>query len=992
MRTIITTLLCVVSIALWGQQGTLRGTVRDASGYPLPGATIYITSTSGKGVISSSEGEFSITGLTVGDTVRVSYVGYITRDIVYRSQESIDIVLEEDTSSLNELVVVGYGTQEKKDLTGAITTVNLETLSSQPALTATASLQGKVAGLNIISSGAPGSSPQVRIRGTGTLLSGADPLYVVDGVLTSDIRNINTQDIRSVEVLKDASSAAIYGVRAANGVIIITTSRGESGDMKISYSNYMGFNTIQNRVRMASSALFMQYTNEALQYSNQMPLFDLSQPIEYDTHWIDEISRTGILQEQNISVSGGGKVARYFASASYYKNDGILQTNSYERMTVRLSNDYTISRSIDAGINIGLSTFRSGNAPYAAFTAAYKAAPTIPVKNADGSYAYFPQASVANPVALLEYRDDTSRGTRIQSSAYITIKPWIRGLSFKSEIAVDWFSENVTLYEPQYYVSSMQSRSVSLLSLSRYRYVNWVWNNYFNYEKEWRKNRMNVMIGMSSEQQTSSSLAASRQNVPPQENYWTLDMGDISTATNSSSHSKMNRTSYIARFFYSWDDRYLLTLTGRLDGSSRFPKDNRWAMFPSVGLAWRLSQEPFMRGSNTISDFKLRASWGMLGNDNIGSDAFLYTIATGLNYVQGSDQYIVPGATVTDVKDPDLHWEKTSEWDIGLDFGFFSQRLWGSIDYYIKKTSDALIYAPVDAVFGDPDGAYLTNKADIRNRGVEFTIGYKGQGRGTFTYDVSYNLTYNDNQITAIEGGLPIVSGALGNGQMTTRTQQGLPVGAFWVYETDGIFRTQEELDDWISAGKPVREGTRVGDLRYVDRKADGVLNDEDRYCPGAYVAPWSMGLNMSMECGSWDFAVELYGVFGNKIFNGNMAQRYGNENIQYSLRNRWRVGHTDTSIPRASNVVPLASDFYITDGKYLKVNTATVGFTLPESITSRIHIKRMRIYLSALNPLVLKAYTGYSAQLPAGTLNSGVDVDSYPQVSSYILGMNINF
>ena len=233
MRTIITTLLCVVSIALWGQQGTLRGTVRDASGYPLPGATIYITSTSGKGVISSSEGEFSITGLTVGDTVRVSYVGYITRDIVYRSQESIDIVLEEDTSSLNELVVVGYGTQEKKDLTGAITTVNLETLSSQPALTATASLQGKVAGLNIISSGAPGSSPQVRIRGTGTLLSGADPLYVVDGVLTSDIRNINTQDIRSVEVLKDASSAAIYGVRAANGVIIITTSRGESGDMRL---------------------------------------------------------------------------------------------------------------------------------------------------------------------------------------------------------------------------------------------------------------------------------------------------------------------------------------------------------------------------------------------------------------------------------------------------------------------------------------------------------------------------------------------------------------------------------------------------------------------------------------------------------------------------------------------------------------------------------------------------------------------------------------
>ncbi len=991
MRTIITTFLCVVSLTLCNAQSTLEGTVRDESGEPLVGATVYITSTPTRGVVSSPYGTFTITGVEMGDTLRVSYVGYFTRDVVYAGEKSIDVILETDTSSLDEIVVVGYGTQEKKDLTGAISTVNLETLSSTPALTATASLQGKVAGLNIISSGAPGSAPQVRIRGTGTLLSGADPLYVVDGVLTSDIRNINTQDILSVEVLKDASSAAIYGVRAANGVIIITTSRGQTGEMKISYSNYMGFNAIQNRVRMASSSLFMQYTNEALQYSGQSPIFDLSSPIEYDTHWIDEISRTGILQEQNISVSGGGKTARYFASASYYKNDGILQTSSYERMTIRLSNDYTISRSIDAGINIGLSTYRSGNAPYAAFTAAYKAAPTIPVKNPDGSYAYFPQSNVANPVALLEYRDDTSRGTRIQSSAYITIKPWIKGLSYKSEIAVDWFSENATLYEPEYYVSSMQSRSVSLLSLSRYKNISWVWNNYFTYEKEWRKNRMSVMIGMSSEQQTSSFLSASRQNVPPDDNYWTLDLGDISTATNSSSHSKMNRTSYMARLFYSWDDRYLITLTGRLDGSSRFPKGNRWAVFPSVGLAWRLSQEPFMRKSNVISDFKLRASWGMLGNDNIGSDAFLYTITSGLNYVQGSDQYIIPGATVTDVKDPDLNWEKTSEWDFGIDFGFFSQSLWGSIDYYIKKTSDALIYAPVDAVFGDPDGAYLTNKADIRNRGVEFTIGYKATSSRS-TYNVSYNLNYNDNQITAIKGGLPIVSGYLGNGQVTTRTQEGLSVGAFWVYETDGIFRTQEELDAWKAAGKPVREGTRVGDMRYVDRTGDGILNDDDRYSPGAYSTPWTMGLNLSIECGAWDFGIELYGVFGNKIFNGNMAQRFGNENIQYSLRNRWRDGYTDTSTPRASNVVPLASDFYITDGKYLKVNTATVGFTIPESATSRMHVKRMRIYISALNPLVLKAYTGYSPQLPAGTLNSGVDIDSYPQVASYILGMNINF
>ncbi|MDD4820140.1 MAG: SusC/RagA family TonB-linked outer membrane protein, partial [Flavobacteriales bacterium] len=871
-------------------------------------------------------------------------------------------------------------------------TVSNDVLASQPSMIATQAIQGKVAGVQIVNTGAPGSGPQVRIRGTGTLLGGADPLYVVDGVLTTDIRNINNSDIKSVEVLKDASSAAIYGVRGANGVIIITTYRGEEGKPKVSYNMYMGFNAVQNKVKMADSYLFEQYTNEALDYEGQEPLFDLSKPIEYNTEWLDVITRKGQLQEQNVSVSGGNDIAKYYGSASFYKNNGILSTNAYERLTVRLSNDITLSKHFEMGMNIGLSTFRSANAPYSAFTAAYRAAPNLPAQYDDGTYSYFQQGNVGNPLAIINYTNDTGRGTRIQGNAYIVVKPWIKGLSFRSQISVDWSANNGVNYAPQYTVSSQQKNEVSTLSLSKDKYATWIWDNIFTYDSTWAKNRMTVTLGMTAEEQSSTSLWGSRQNVPPQENYWTLSLGDISTAQNSSGKALMKRASYLARVFYSWDDRYLITATARVDGSSRFPSSNRWAFFPSVGVAWRMTQEPFFKDSRIISNMKLRASWGVLGNDAITSDAFLYTINSGLSYVLGKDQYVVPGGTVTDVKDPDLKWEKTSEFDVGVDFGFFSDRLWGSVDVYMKKTQDALIYAPVDAVFGDPDGAYLTNKADITNSGYELTIGWNDQTGKNWKYNISYNMTYNRNKITAISDGLPIISGALGNGQSVTRTQIDQPVGAFWVYQTDGIFHTQAELDQWIADGNPVVSGTKVGDLKYIDRSGNGTLGDEDKYCPGAYSAPWVMGLNVAVNYRQWDFAVELYSVMGNKIYNGNMALRFGNENIQESLKDRWTIDNTQTNTPRASNTVPLASDYYVHSGSFLKLNTVTAGYTLPKKITEKMKMSRWRFYVSALNPLVLKKYNGYSAELPSGTLNSGVDLDAYPQMASYLFGMNINY
>lgn len=991
MKLLISAALAFAALTAYGQQLTLKGDVKDASGLPLPGASVYVVGAQGKGAATDGQGVFTLSGLTPGATVRVSYTGFKTQDFEFRGQPHVNIVLEEDLGMMDEVVIIGYGTQVKKDLTGALSTVGQKELATQPAMTATQSLQGKVAGLQVVSSGAPGSSPLVRIRGTGTLLGGADPLYVVDGVLTTDIRNLNNSDIKSVEVLKDASSAAIYGVRAANGVILITTYRGAQGRARVSYNNYIGFNTVQKKVKMAGTALFAAYTNEALDYEGQPPLFDMNDLPPYDTQWIDAITRRGQLQEQNVSISGGTENATYYGSASYYNNGGILKSNAYERLTVRLANDYTISKMFEAGLNIGLSTFRSNNAPFSAFTAAYRAAPVLPPQYDDGSYSYFSDGNVANPLALIDYTHDKSRGTRIQGNAYIVVKP-VKGLSFRSQMSVDWSANNGQIYVPEYFVSSQQKNDVSKLTLSRDKYTTWIWDNIITYDYSKGRSKLTVTLGMTAEEQTSTFLSASRQNVPPDENYWTLDLGDIATSENASNKTKMHRASYLGRVFYGWDSKYLITVTGRFDGSSRFPSNNRWAFFPSAGLAWRLSGEKFLSDSRAVSNLKLRASWGQLGNDAVTDDAFVYTITSGLSYVLGQDQFVVPGGTVTDVKDPDLKWEKTTEWDFGLDYGFFADRLYGSFDYYIKKTKDALIMAPVDAVFGDPDGAYLTNKADIKNTGFEFIVTWSDNVAKNWKYDISLNATYNKNSITNVRDGIPIVSGFLGNGQLTTRTQIGKPVGAFWVYQTDGIFRTQQELDDWIAAGKPVLEGTKVGDLKYVDRSGNGTLGDEDKYCPGAYSAPWMFGLNAGIEYKGFDFRVDISAVTGNKIYNGNMALRLGNENIQSSLSGRWTKDRTDTDIPRASNTVPVSSDFYIQSGRYLKLNTVTIGYSLPEKALEKMKLSRMRFYVSALNPLVFKKYSGYSAELPSGTLNSGVDLNSYPQTSSYIFGMNVNF
>ncbi|TAJ14439.1 TonB-dependent receptor [Marinilabiliaceae bacterium JC017] len=968
----------------------IRGTVVDAeSNEPIPGVNVSVKGTT-TGTITDIDGNYILSAPS--DAILMfSFIGMTTQEVAVAGRQQIDISLRSDTKSIDEVVVVGYGTATKKDITGSVVGVKGDELAKQSQLSATQALQGKVAGLRVVDSGAPGEKPLVRVRGTGTILGGADPLYVVDGIITHDIRNINNADILSIDLLKDASSAAIYGVRGANGVIIITTKAGSKGKTKVSYDGYVGVNVQAKDVDMANSRLFKEYANEALVYDGKEPVYDESVN-DPTTNWMDEITRVGMKQDHNISINGGGDAATYYFSAGYYKDEGILDKNNYERFTVRTNNTYQISSFLEVGNNIGISRYDADNVNKENFTNAYRQAPHIPVFNEDGTYGYSPNNNVANPRAAIDYSNDRSWGARVQGSAYADLSLG-EHLSFRTSFGLDWENNKGRVYTPTYWVSPSQKVENSSLRRTTNEATRWVWDNILQYENKFDLHAIKVMAGTTAEEYHFDDLGAERLNVPASDNYWYLNLGDVATAKNNGTGRKETRKSFIGRVNYAYADKYLFTGTIRRDGSSKFPKGNRNVVFPAFGLGWRMSEEAFMQGISWLDNLKLRASWGQMGNDAISPNAFIYTISPGLDYVLASTQELVTGATIQDVKDPDLQWEVTTESNLGLEFNLLHNKLSGEFDYYHKKTTDALIEAPIDAIYGDPDGKFLTNKADILNKGFEVVLNWDDKLGADMSYHIGATISRNSNKIDNVRDGIPIVSGDLQNGQVVTRTEVGQPIGAFWIYETDGIFNTQEELDAYVNAeGNPIQPDARPGDLKIVDNNGDGKIDDDDRAYCGSYNPKLMLGLNLGFTYKNLDFSLDGYGNFGNKIYNGKKAQVWGGENIEASLAGRWTPENTSSNTPRASNNVPVASDYYLEDGNYFRINNITVGYTLPQQWLETIRIERCRVYFSARNAITWMSYSGYTPELPNGSLDSGIELGAYPQTASYFIGLNVNF
>jgi TonB-dependent starch-binding outer membrane protein SusC len=980
IKTSLLTLFFFINLRSATAQTIVQGLVSDSKGTPLQGVTVAVK---GKNMATqtSAEGKFRIS--VPEDAVLVfSSIGYDNAEVAVSSRSEFNVTLVQSSNELTSIVVIGYGTARKKDLTGSAANIKGGDILNTPALTATQAIQGKAAGVQIINSGAPGGTPNVRIRGTGSILGGVDPLYVVDGIITTDIRNINTADILTIDILKDASSTAIYGARAANGVVLITTKAGTRGKQTISYNAYAGVKLLTHKVEMAGPNLFTIYSNEAAGVNTI-----LTSDISGSADWYAALTRPAIMHNHALSIGGSKKQYRYFFSAGYLKEQGILLDNDYRRYTLRYNHDLNITSKFKLGNNLAFSDYQSNNKPYSLFTTAYIAAPIYNPKNADGSYGFTTKSDVGNPLATLEYTNDKSWGIRAQATLWGEYQ-FTKALSFRSSFGIDAEQNNGRNYVPKYQVgNSLQKNEVSRLNYSKDSIYQWVWDNILTYEKQFAtEHNIRLMAGHTAERRNGWSSRANKDSVGNDQALWKLNFKDTAGKQQNFRDPIGNyfrRESYFLRANYRFADKYLVNATYRRDASSNFSLQNRWAGFPSIGLGWILSNEDFF-SKDLFNMFKVRASYGLAGNDVVAPGAF---------DLRPRDQYYsyfgtnrINGTTVIEIVDPNLKWEVVKELDFGIEFSTLNGQLNGEIDYYHKKATDALYTIPLMQLgFGD---RFLTNAADIVNKGLEISLGWnRTTGKG-HSYAIRGNATFNHNNVENIEAGQALPFGSLGNGWTATQTAVGHPIGSFWVFRTDGIFQTQAEVNAYphITTAAP-------GDFKIVDINKDSIIDNKDREYVGSYQPKFFYGLNGSFKMKQWDFSLDIFGNAGNKVYNAKKGVRYGgNYNVEYDVaNNRWQPGSNNNSTPRAYNGVPYPTDYFVESGSFVRINNITVGYSLTGKMIKR-SFNSIRLFVSAQNPYIYTKYTGFTPELPGNQNEAGIELNVYPISATYTFGVNVQF
>lgn len=989
------------------QEGPVRGTVKDKNGVGLIGVTIRVKGTS-SGTTSGPDGAFTLNLPAGRDTLVLSYLGYITQE-VKAGAGPVNVVLQSSESQLEQVVVIGYGTQRKKDLTGSIASVKGEDLLSQPVQTATQAAQGRIAGVQVISSGQPNSQPQIRVRGTGSVLAGANPLYVVDGVLTDDIRNIATADILTMDVLKDAS-AAIYGVRAANGVIIITTRKGKSGAPQVRYDANVGFREASNLVKMASRDQYISYLADASPGKDP-----LNNPYVYNgtTNWYDDVLRKAFQMNHNVSVSGGSEKSTYYLSAGYIQEDGIVQTNNFKRFTFRANNDVNITDQLRFSSMISYSRATSRDVELGdTYRNVYRAAPIIK-SSENGKYGNTSGwANVGNPLLAINKRNDGRQESRLQGNVALEYSP-VSFLKLRSGFNADLKFGNDRIYAYKFLNDDVtflaaggnQQNQNSRLTREEYRSQGWIWDNTITFDKTFDKHSLTLLAGSVTEGFYSTSLKGVRINVPEAEDLWYLDLGDPNVqSTIANVGDKYARQSFVGRVNYGFDGRYLLSASIRADGSSKFSE--RWGYFPTVGVGWVLSEESFLKGKGIFDFLKLRGSWGKLGNDNIPTNAYIAVTSVDAPYV--FDGNVSLGGALKEIKDPFLKWESTTQYDIGFEFSLLKSRLSGEVDYYSKKTSDALVIVNTPAILGDQDNSYITNAASFKNQGWEISLNWKDNITDDLTYTIGGNITFNTNELTGLNGGQALLGGNVGQQSFVTRTDNGHAVGSFYVRNALGVFQSQDEIDNYRDGtGKVIQPGAAPGDLKYQDVDGDGDIDDNDKIYAGSFQPKCFFGFNLGLNYKGFDFSANFYGNAGNKIYNGKKAFRFDPaDNIEADYAaNRWTSTRPSSTDPRLITSGTPASTYFIESGTYLRLNNLMLGYTFSSKTMKLIGINSFRIYATSQNLFTLKKFSGFSPELPGGTiddanatnnksgiLDAGIELNAYPTTRTFALGVNVSF
>ena len=1024
-------LMVLISTVAFAQTEQVSGTVTDNSGEPIIGATVLVVGQSGNGAVTDIDGNFTLQAKP-GSTLSISYIGYKNQEV--KAGTGLKIVLEDESKLLNEVVVTGYTTQRKADLTGAISVVSVDELAKQNENNPIKALQGRVPGMNISADGSPSGSATVRIRGIGTL-NNNDPLYIIDGVPTkAGMHELNGNDIESIQVLKDAASASIYGSRAANGVIIITTKKGKNGKIKVDFDGSIAVSTYAHKMKVLNAkeygqVMWQAYVNDGMDpntnglgyhydwgynaqgtpvlngISMKKYLDDAGTTPAADTDWFDQTTRTGVIQQYNVSVSNGSDKGSSFFSLGYYKNLGIIKDSDFNRFSARMNTEYKLLKNniLTVGEHFTLNRTSEVSAPNGFLQNVLQFNPSLPIYTEDGNYAGpvggYPDRY--NPVAVLE-RNKDNRYTywRMFGDAYLNLNLF-KGFNIRTTFGLDYSQKQQRIFTYPVTEGNV-ANDKNAVEAKQEHWTKWMWNAVATYNLELGKNRIDLMAGTELNRQDDINFSGYKEGYTIlNPDYMWPDAG-TGTAMAYGGGSGYSLVSFFGKANYNYADKYMASFTIRRDGSSRFGKNNRYATFPSVSLGWRINQENFLKKASWIDDLKIRASWGQTGNQEIDNNA-RYTIYVS-NYgasENGGQSYgtsydiagtnggstLASGFKRNQIGNDDIKWETTTQTNLGLDYAFFNNTLYGNFDWYYKKTKDILVNMPGIAAMGEGSSQWI-NAGEMENRGVEFNIGYRNQTHFGLKYDITANISTYRNKITKLPTTVAANGTFGGNG---VKSVIGHPMGAQVGYVADGIFKSQEEIDNHAT-----QDGAGIGRIRWKDIDHNGKITEADQEWIYNPVPDFMYGFNIYLEYKNFDFTAFFQGVQGVDIISDLKKETdiWAGLNIGFlnkgkRLLDAWSVNNPDSNIPALSlsdnNNEKRVSSYWVENGSYLKLRTIQLGYNFPQSIASKLAMQRLRMYVSAQNLFTIKSssFTGVDPENP----NYG-----YPIPLNITFGLNVTF
>ena len=1018
---------------------TVSGVVTSAADQlPLIGVSVQVKGTS-NGSITDLDGNYSVS-VASGQTLVFSYIGFKTQEIQITNQKTLNVVMEEDSETLDEVVVVGYGVQKKKLVTGATVQVKGETLAKMNTNSPLQAMQGQTPGVNISStSGQPGESMKVSIRGLGTV-GNASPLYLIDGV-GGDISTLNPADIESIDVLKDAASAAIYGAQAANGVVLITTKSGKAGKAQISFDAYYGWQTQARKADMLNAQEYMMIMDEQAVNSGNAPydwssyesIYDANGNV-YDTDWVNSMFQNNAqTQSYTLGITGGSETTTYAMSLGYMSQEGIVggkDVSNYERYNFRINSEHKLFKDSDLlkvgeqvsfvyKMNNGISV---GNQYNNTLRGAFGTSPLAPIYSGNNIYdsPYNDTTNSdwynadGNPYgSMMTNSNNENKDVTFSGNVYAELQP-IKNLKFRTVFGAVYTTNEYRSFSPLYQFSIYSFNNTRTSAAQNMSHgLTMTWTNTATYDWTVGEHAFNALLGMEMSRYSGTYLRGTTGMLRDGFDDWDhayLDNGTATSADNGLGvaghpNDETRTVSYFARFGWNWKETYMINATVRTDGSSRFARGNRYGVFPSVSAGWTISNEAFMEDTHDWLDFlKLRVSWGQVGNQNI--DNYQYTApitSSNTHYIFGNQvgadaQSGFWGAYPSRLANEDVTWETSEQTNIGIDARFLRSRLSLTADFYIKTTKDWLVEAPILATAGT--GAPYINGGDVKNTGIELALTWNDQIGSDFQYNVGVNGAYNKNKVGNIPTEDGIIHGDVNmlydNTPEFYRASNGHPIGYFWGFETAGIFQNKQQIEDWRAAGNGILQAdVQPGDVIYVDQDHNGVIDDNDKVDLGNGTPDFTYGFNLGFSYKNFDFALNAYGAAGNQIVQSYRNHANSHSNYTSAILGRWTGEGTSNRIPRVTetNINWQFSDLYIQDGDYLRISNITIGYDFAKLINLKA-ISQARLYFQVQNAFTFTKYDGMDPEIGYGTSDwvSGIDLGYYPRPRTFLVGVNLKF